>query len=162
VAKAVPGSSRQDMQAMLRHMLEDRFALRLRRDTREMPVYLLTKLDEQDALGPNLRRAVKDCTPNPMCGGQSGLGNASYQGAPWSTVLQSIAASLDRRVIDRTGLSGLFDFELTYGRGLSTSTDDPRPDIFTAVRQQLGLRLEAGRAPFEVGVIDSVSRPTPD
>jgi hypothetical protein len=54
---------------MLRRLLEERFALRARRETREMPVYLLTRLEEEE-LGPNLRRAAKDCLPSQMCEGR--------------------------------------------------------------------------------------------
>jgi uncharacterized protein (TIGR03435 family) len=161
VAKAAPGSSRQDMQAMLRHMLEDRFKLRLRREKREMPVYLLTTMDPGGKLGPNLRRPARDCAPK--CEGVAGADYARGQGANWARVLQSITNAVeDRRVIDQSGLSGTFDFELTFRRNLTSDPNDPRVDIFTAVRQQFGLKLEPGRAPFEVGVIERVERPTPD
>jgi uncharacterized protein (TIGR03435 family) len=160
VAKAAPGSSQQDMQAMLRHMLEDRFKLRLRREKREMPVYLLTKMDPGGNLGPNLRPA-RDCAPK--CEGVAGNGYARGQGADWARVLQNITNFVaDRRVIDQSGLSGKFDFELTFRRVLSPDPNDSGVDIFTAVRQQFGLKLEPGRAPFEVGVIERVERPPPD
>jgi uncharacterized protein (TIGR03435 family) len=147
---------------MLRNLLEERFALRLRKETRQLPVYLLTRLDER-SLGPNLRPAVKDCLPRTACEGRSGGGGSTYKGAQWSIVLQSIGQALDGRLVDRTGLSGLFDFELTYSsRGLTVTPGDSGVDIFGAVRQQLGLKLEPSRAPFEVTVIESVSRPTPD
>jgi uncharacterized protein (TIGR03435 family) len=163
VAKAAAGSSPEDMRAMLRHMLEDRFKLRLRLEKREMPVYLLTKVDSDGPLGPNLRRAVKDCLPRTACEGTTGGGSARYLGADWSIVLSQIANSVvDRRVIDRTGLSGSFDFELTFRRGLAADPNDPQADIFTAVRQQFGLKLESGRAPFDVAVVERVERPTPD
>jgi len=159
-AKAPDGSSRQEQLAMLRHLLEERFALRVRRETRDMPVFLLTRLENTNQPGPNLKRAAKDCLPSPTCAGQTGRGAAAYKGAQWSEVLKAIAVPLDRRLIDRTALSGAFDFELTYARGLSVSPDDSSVDIYAAVRQQLGLKLEPGRAPLEVTVIDSVSKPT--
>lgn len=65
-------------------------------------------------------------------------------------------------MIDRTGLSGAFDFELTFARALSVDPGDGGVDLLTAVRQQLGLKLELSRSPFEVLVIDSVERPTPN
>ena len=162
-AKAADGSSAQALRAMLQHMLETRFALRMHRETRELPVYLLTKLNPGGDLGPNLTPAVKDCRPPASCA--DGLVTAGYargKSAQWSEVFRLIAAVVtDRRVVDQTGLSGAFDYELTYARSLS-ATDGPAADIFAAVRQQLGLKLESARAPFEVTVIDSVSRPTPD
>ena len=161
LAKAAPGSSRTDMQAMLRHMLEDRFKLRLRRARRDMPVYLLTRIDPAGSLGPNLRRPTRDCSPK--CTGSVGASGARGEGMDWALVLQSITNAIpDRRVIDQTGLTGAFDFELAYRRGLSADPNDPQADIFTAVRQQLGLKLEPGRMPFDVGVIERIERPTPD
>ena len=162
-ARAADGTSVQDQRAMLRNLLEDRFGLRLRREMRELPVYFLKKLDERGSLGPHLRRAVKDCLPRTACEGRMGAGGSSYTGAQWPIVLQSIEAPLDGRLVDRTGLSGIFDFELTYSsRGLTVTAGDSGIDIFGAVRQQLGLKLEPGHAPFEVAVIDSVKRPGPD
>ena len=127
------------------------------------PVYILTKLDERGRLGPNLRTAAKTCATNQACEGRIGGGGAAYKGAQWSMVLDSIGTAVGERVVDRTGLSGAFDFELTYtARVLSATATDSGVDIFAAVRQQLGLKLEAGRAPFEVTVVESVSRPTPN
>jgi uncharacterized protein (TIGR03435 family) len=88
--------------AMLRNLLEDRFGLRVRRETREVPVYLLTRLDERGALGPNLRRAAKDCLPRTACEGRTNGADSSYRGAQWSIVLQTIGAGLDGRLMDRS------------------------------------------------------------
>jgi uncharacterized protein (TIGR03435 family) len=162
VAKVAPGSSREDVQAMVRGLLEDRFKLRLRREKRPMPVYLLMKLEEGGSLGPNLTPAVKECPPKTTCG-VSGAGYSRGQAQPWSMVLQSITNAVrDRRVLDRTGLSGRFDYDLTYRLTLSADPGEPGVDIFTAVRQQFGLKLEPAREPFDVGVIEHVERPTPD
>ena len=93
-----------------------------------------------------------------------GAGQSQYKGADWSILLQVVSQALrQERVVDRTGLSGLFDFELTYNpQALATDAGDSGVDIFGAVRQQLGLKLEPGRAPFEIAVIEAVRRPTPD
>jgi len=163
IARAPGPSTPEEQRAMLRQLLEDRFALRVHRETRDMSVYVLTVLDENGRLGPALRSATKSCAPAPMCSGSVTQGKASYRDIEWPAVVQAIAAPLDRRLVDRTGLSGRFDFDLTYGRGLSADlADSAVDDIFTAVRQQLGLKLEPGRVPMEVLVVDSVSRPTPD
>jgi uncharacterized protein (TIGR03435 family) len=66
------------------------------------------------------------------------------------------------RLVDRTGLSGVFDFEWNYTPLGLPATADSGGDVFTAIRQQLGLKLEPGRAPFEIVVIEAVERPTPD
>jgi uncharacterized protein (TIGR03435 family) len=81
---------------------------------------------------------------------------------------------VDRQVIDRTGLTGLYDFTLKWtpeGIGTTllgrpptpqTPSDPDAPSIFTAVQEQLGLKLEAGRGPVEVVVIDHIEKPTFD
>jgi uncharacterized protein (TIGR03435 family) len=77
--------------------------------------------------------------------------------------LASIAGGREGgRLVDRTGLSGFFDFELTYTPLGTSAVRDLGVDFFTAVRQELGLKLEPGRAPFETLVVDSIARPTPD
>ena len=83
-------------------------------------------------------------------------------------LLGPLQAMTGRPVIDRTGLSGAFDFDLEWtsgpvapGAGAGAPADDG-PSIFVAVQEQLGLRLEPGRAPFDVVVVDAVQRPTPD
>ena len=163
VARAAEGSSPQDLRAMLRNLLEDRFGLRVRRETRQLPVYILTKLDERGRLGPNLRPAAKTCQPQSVCEGRVGGGFATYKGSQWSNVLVTIGNAVGERIVDRTGLSGFFDYELTYtSAALSANAGDSGVDIFAAVRQQLGLKLEAGRAPFEVTVVEAVKRPTPN
>jgi uncharacterized protein (TIGR03435 family) len=86
-----------------------------------------------------------------------------------STTLAAIAGALDgaagRSVIDRTGLSGTFDVDLRYARSnapAAAGDDNPLPTVFTALQEQLGLKLEPSKGPFEVVVIDKVARPTPD
>ena len=148
---------------MLRNLLEDRFGLRTRRETRELPVYVLLRRDDRATLGPNLRSAAKTCLPRTACEGRISAGMAAYTGASWPVVVQSIGNAFEERLVDRTGLSGMFDFELTYtARGLSPAPGDFGVDIFDAVQQQFGLKLERGRAPFELLVIETVKRPTPD
>ena len=164
LARFAEGASIQEQRAMLRNLLDERFSLRVHRETRELPVYILTKLKDDGPLGKNLRTAGKHCLPRTACEGRTGRGFATYQGAEWSNVLQAIAAALEgERLVDRTGLSGVFDFELTFRvMGVSVAADDAASDIFGAVREQLGLKLERGRALFETLVVDSISRPTSD
>lgn len=70
-----------------------------------------------------------------------------------------------REVVDRTGLSGTFDFELRYAPdalSADAGADNPMPNVFTALQEQLGLKLESASGPVEYLVIDSIDRPTPD
>jgi uncharacterized protein (TIGR03435 family) len=75
----------------------------------------------------------------------------------------ALTGYIRRMVVDRTGLEGPFDFNLTYApaaRGGGPAPSDDRPSIFTAVQEQLGLKLEAATAPVEVLVVDSASMPS--
>jgi uncharacterized protein (TIGR03435 family) len=67
-----------------------------------------------------------------------------------------------RPLVDQTGLSGYFDFELKWSPGLNAMPDDAGVDIFQALREQLGLKLESAQAPKSVWVIDQIERPSPD
>jgi uncharacterized protein (TIGR03435 family) len=119
--------------------------------------------------GPKLTR--NDSNPNGLPGlgfralGNLGVVNATM--ADFATVMQSNV--LDRPVVDRTGLQGRFDFTLTWTpdesqfRGMGVQVPPPPPDaklpgLFTAIQEQLGLKLDSTNAPAEVIVIDSVER----
>ena len=106
------------------------------------------------------------------CGSlQFGPGSFIAKGAGLDLLTESLAnrtpiTGIDRIVLDRTGLSGRYDFELRWtpvGRGggpAAVENDPDRPSLFTALQEQLGLTLEPQRAPIEVLVIDSVQMPT--
>jgi uncharacterized protein (TIGR03435 family) len=74
-------------------------------------------------------------------------------------LLNFLESTVGRRIIDDTGLTGEFDINLEWARGPNDTT---RPEVFTALREQLGIRLEPSRGSVSVLVIDSISRPTPD
>ena len=74
-----------------------------------------------------------------------------------------LTGQTQRAVIDRTGLAGAWDFELTFAPAdVAAAATTDTPSLFTALQEQLGLRLEATRAPAEVLVVDRIERPTPD
>lgn len=182
---------------MLRNLLTDRFALKTHRETREMPVYALVKVREDGRLGPGLTPSKIDCEAlmkaaraagspppfgppkpgeRPPCGMMMGPGRASTGGMPITNFLSLLEGQAGRIVVDRTGLTGPFDIDLTWTPDFIANrpagspppqfngqTIDPNgPTLFTAIQEQLGLKLEATKAPVEVLVIDSVSRPTLD
>jgi uncharacterized protein (TIGR03435 family) len=160
---------------MLRSLLADRFGLKIRKESRELPVYALTVARSDGRLGPGLRpRLDLNCEnfvppkglpdPNgntPLCGYmRGGPGTLTYRGVTLSLLAGAFTSGrVDRVVIDRTGLSGVFDVDLTWATD-NTSVD--APFIFTAVQEQLGLKLEPTRAPIEVLVIDGAQLPSPD
>jgi uncharacterized protein (TIGR03435 family) len=165
---------------MLRTLLADRFQLKTRQESRELPAYALVMARPDARLGPGLRpRSDLDCekvvrTPLqgvresdltgtlPFCGLlKGGRGTLSFRGVPIASLLRpSVLGALDRVVIDQTGLQGLFDIDLTWAVDAGAPADVP--SIFTAVQEQLGLRLTPTRAAIEVLVIESAQQPSPD
>jgi uncharacterized protein (TIGR03435 family) len=154
----------EQIKSMLRTLMADRFQLRLHHDTKELPIYALTIGKN----GPKMR-ARKD--------GDGGAAFTLLIGGPrWPvrnapmaqmvSVLQMVV--LDRPVLDKTGLTGNFDFDLVWtpdetqfgGKGASMPADPNAPNIFTAFQEQLGLKLDPQKVPVDVLVIDGVERPS--
>ena len=143
--------------ARLRSMLADRFALKARLETQERPVYALV-VARPGRLGPALKRSSQDCAaPDAKCGYSIDSGRLVATGRRLDT-LNSINRAAGRIIVDKTGLSGNYDFTLQY----TTSRPDDTPSIFAAIEEQLGLKLVPDRAPLTVVIVDSVERPTPD
>lgn len=177
-----PRPSANLARVMMRTLLTERFQLKLRTESRELPVYALVMARPDGRLGPGLRRRPdSDCVgfvprpgspdPNgtrPLCGflrggALGGEGTLTYRGVPIRALARPGAMTRDRLVIDQTKLSGIFDIDLTWA--VEAGANDPSielPSIFTAVQEQLGLKLEPTRAPVEVFVIDHAEKPTPD
>lgn len=137
---------------MVQALFEERFRLRMRRQIKTMPVYALILAKK----GPKFSGAYR-VTIN----GAVKQSTAEREAPPGWTMarLANYLASIPgvrRPVIDRTTLKGIYAFSLNY----STADGDDRPDIFTALQEQLGLRLQITRAPVEVWVIDHVERPS--
>lgn len=152
--------------AMLRTLLAERFKLAAHFETREQQVYALVLARSDGRLGSQLKPSAA------ATGSASGFlqtsvdkGVARINGNRvridnFAIVLSSSVFS--RRVIDRTGLGGEFDLDLRFTPDSSTAAAPEFPSIFTAVQEQLGLKLQSERAPVPILVIDSVQRPTPD
>ncbi|HEY3837642.1 MAG TPA: TIGR03435 family protein [Bryobacteraceae bacterium] len=172
VAKADHPASSLQMLHMLQTLLADRFKLVVRRETREVPVYALTiskagprlhRSDPQDA-GTTIPR-----TPASAGGAESRTGytfkNESMPDFAWA--LTRMAGIGDRIVVERTGLEGNFDFDLNFQRDTVPTSPDVRdpapregPSIFSAIQEQLGLKLESTKAPVEFLEIEHVERPS--
>ena len=179
----IPGSTTPNpMQLALRHLLEDRFKLRMHRETRELDIYALVMARPGGGPGPGLKPTTQDCskavepqrpgTPppgapgQPFCGISGSPGRVKFGGLPAASFATALAGPAGRMVIDRTGMTGSWDFELTFApenRGPDAPPADPNaPSFFTAIQEQLGLRLESTKGPVEVLVIDSVEKPVED
>jgi uncharacterized protein (TIGR03435 family) len=171
ILATTPGENRpglDEQMLMLRNLLTERFQLKFHREQRELPVYTLSALKT----GPKLNdsAAPEDAQPalvNTVFPGEKILlpaRNATM--SQFASMMQR--AVLDRPVLDKTGLSGRYDFDLEWtpddtqfgGNLPPVSPENARkPDLFAALQQQLGLRLESARAPVDAIVIDSVQRP---
>jgi uncharacterized protein (TIGR03435 family) len=169
--------------SMTRALLEDRFRLTTHFEQRELPVYVLTLARQDGKLGPRLQQRTYPCTgpappPAPQnlgrhgtCGGEVQRGMLTSTGTPMAQLAIGLAAFVpdaDRVVIDRTGLGGTFDIDLNWTPD-APSNGNPTPlgsssapSFFTALRDQLGLKLEPTKGPVDVLVIDHVERPTAD
>jgi len=152
---------------MIQKLLTDRFQLKFHRDKKELAVYALTVGKN----GSKLTRSQADPNGPPRLLftrlGNLPAGNTTM--ADFASVMQM--AVLDKPVVDQTGLSGKWDFTLTWtpdatqfiglGGGTAPAPDsDAPPDLFTAIQQQLGLKLDSIKAPAEVFVIDHVEKPS--
>jgi uncharacterized protein (TIGR03435 family) len=220
--------SPQVLQSLLRQILEERFALKVHRETREFPIYALMLARNDGRLGPNLKPSSDECTtmmttrgrgagpdgrgaPGPdgrggvmvsrggpppdgrggpgragglpppdfdapaACGQRmGGFGRIRAGGTTMEQFATMISGTAQRVVIDKTGLTGYYDIALTYtptgdqlpqgppppGAPPPPAIDPDGPSFFTAIQEQLGLKLDNQRGPVEVVVIDSIQQPT--
>jgi len=145
--------------AMLRALLSDRYKLTVHTESRVTPVFNLVRGRRDGRLGPNLRRSEQDCVwPSPLaddrpCHGSfsSGIGGEM----PMALFVEEIRGFVGRVVIDKTALSGTYQVDLKFDfRDVSF--------IFTAIQEQLRLKLEPANSPVDFLVIDHIERPTPN
>jgi uncharacterized protein (TIGR03435 family) len=146
----------QQWQSMVKKLMTDRFQLKFHYEKRELPVYLLTVARS----GPKLKRSDLN-GPAGLGGGPGNLGATNATIADIAELLGH--GFLDRPVVDQTGLTGRFDLTLRWTPAeLQSSTEnaDAPPELFTAIQEQLGLKLVSTKAPVDVIVIDRVERPS--
>ena len=188
---AKPGAeprSREEFFQMIQSLLADRFKLRVHFETREIPIYALVPVRPGE-VGPKLSTAMTDCGAvaaaarqgggppppvgeRPLCGTRTTPGRMTAGAVNMESLARNLSNFAGRIVVDRTGLAGVYDLDLEWlpdqlpppgslPAGLPPPPSDA-PSLFTAVQEQLGLRLDSQRGPVEVLVIDSAERPTPD
>ena len=173
----------QQRQAMLRRLLAERFNLAAHTEVQPMQTYRLVLARSDGRLGPQLKPWTVDCealrksggaAAPPIrsaadfavvvpCGMRGGRGVFAAGGYPLESFARSLSSDLSAPVTDRTGLKGDFEILLRWNPDPSLPGADPSlPSLFTAVEEQLGLKLEPRRDPAEVLVIDRIERPTAD
>lgn len=171
--------ARDELLAMMRTLLTDRFALRVRQERRELAIFNLVLDGADRRLGPRLRPEDGQCVamsgvtaaaadPGRWCGFRRfAPGGISARGMTLDEFASGISthADVQRVVRNRTALAGKFDLDVEYAPdapGDSQSTPPAGVGLSTAMKEQLGLRLESAKGPVDVFVIDRVERPTPD
>ncbi|HVV43718.1 MAG TPA: TIGR03435 family protein [Bryobacteraceae bacterium] len=148
----------------VRNLLADRFGLVVHKETKEAQIYHLVIAKG----GPKLKEVS---TPGPRQGMSMNTGRAQGFAAPMKMLADNLAGTVGRPVIDMTGLAGKYDWKLEWTPdpgiaipGPNTSqqqpVDAPGPTIFTAVQEQLGLKLETARGPVDTWVIDKIEHPS--
>jgi uncharacterized protein (TIGR03435 family) len=184
IPDGVPGSA---LPVLMTNLLKDRFRMVAHTETREMPVYNLVLSRSDKRLGPSLKETSAECraameaslaapqrgaSPPKVSGACPppglNIGVLRQGGIDMAILTHDLINMVGKPVIDRTGLTGRYDFTLTWtpapgiGGPSGPPVDPEAPSIFTAVQEQLGLKLEAGRGPVEIVVIDRLEKPALD
>ena len=178
-----PGSGVDPARLAMRALLADRFKLQLHREARQVDVYALV-LVKPGVVGAALKPSKQDCAAAaeaqrrnngvpppgaPFCGFSGGPGRIKFGGLPSLQIAAALMNYAGRDVVDCTGLAASWEFELTFAperapgpAGGDTPAPSDAPSFFTALQEQLGLKLESTKGPVDVVVIDHVEKPTPD
>ena len=156
LAAAPPGNPDAPWDRMLKSLLLERFRLQAHLERREQPIYNLVFARGDKRLGPDLHATSchdVDCHRTSVNGSGIKIGTMTGSGRTMAELGVSLSRYAERRVFDQTGLDGRYDFRIQWSEDVS---------IFTALQEQLGLKLEPTKAMADVVVIDHVEQPTPD
>jgi uncharacterized protein (TIGR03435 family) len=150
--------TRDPARPMMQALLADRFQLKVHRETREMPVYALVVVKN----GPKFKEGAPDAQSLLTLGSKGkGLVMTVTKGSMAQLASQfSKRNGVDRPVIDKTGLTGSYDYKLEWGDNGAVQADADVVSIFTAIQEQLGLKLEKTTAPIEVLIVDYAAKPS--
>jgi uncharacterized protein (TIGR03435 family) len=188
IAKVPAGATKAESRIMLQHLLADRFKLVLHRSTKEASIYALLVAKN----GPKLKESTTPpvAEPGSVRGGMTmmvapgGRMRMVAQGTTMPKLVDALGMQVDRPIVDMTGLTGTYDITLEFapdpailqskmaamgmpppppgGENPSLQDNGPLATIFTALPEQLGLRLEARKGPVELLVIDSAEKTSTD
>ncbi len=151
--------TREEFRQMLQTLLADRFNLKVHREMKEMPVYALV-------VGKNGPK-FKESAPDAAFTGYGGVNGRNQYMKQTKATMEDLAGALgifaDRPIVDKTGLTGTYDYRVdaTPDFRLHNGSEDLNDiDIFRAVQEQLGLKLEPQKAPVEILVVDHIEKPS--
>lgn len=162
-AKAARQISEDERKAMLRALLVDRFRLKARFESREKTIYVMTVARADKQLGSGLKPRPECATEKCPSGGGGRQDAIQMRAVTLTQFAEGMVSNLRGELVrDETGVPGQFDVEMSWRPETSTDPDDARPSFFTAIQEQLGLKLEPMRRPVDVLVVESIDRPTPD
>jgi uncharacterized protein (TIGR03435 family) len=164
--------TREQRNSMLLPMLQERFHVKAHTEIKTLSVYNLVVTKD----GPKFKiDPAPPLDPDNPKKGQEGRGNMMINNndltataIPLSSFAETLAANLEKTVIDKTGLVGDYDFKLKWTpegdahSATDNGTTDHAPDLFTALQEQLGLKLEAAKGPVNTLVVDHAEQPTPN
>jgi uncharacterized protein (TIGR03435 family) len=153
VAKAASAVPKARLMLMLQTLLEDRFQLKLHRETKELPIYALVVAKN----GPKIH-AGKEEGETEIGGGAHLIDSRGMTMKALAGVLSRLSPQVDLPVFDMTGLRGVFDVTLDFEADEKSDADSGQ-SIFTALQEQLGLKLEPRKGPVETLVIDHAVKP---
>jgi uncharacterized protein (TIGR03435 family) len=150
-AKAGKDAGDREMMVMLQALLAERFHLESHRETRPVQCYVI----EVAKGGPKLEKSTGESSS-----AGSGRGRVTGRATGMDRFAQVLAREMDLPVVNQTGLEGKFNFKLEWTPEIARQEANAGPSIFTAIQEQLGLRLRAQKVPIEVLVIDRAEKPT--
>jgi uncharacterized protein (TIGR03435 family) len=147
-----------EQQQLIRKLLADRFGLKFHREKRDLAVYALVVAKGGPKLAP---AGHPDAQPGQHNEGHGTQTTRSFTSAAISDFVLTMQFFLDRPLVDQTGLTGRYDFNLTYTYADASNSDpDAPPPLFTALQEQLGLKFQPTKAATDVLVVDHVDGPS--
>lgn len=139
---------------LMQDLLRERFHLKFHHETRELTVLAIVAAKS----GAKLQPKAQDTTPGMNTSGGPTKSKLIATATPMPLLANYVGNRLGKIVVDKTGLSDTYDFTLEWAP--DQASDSTEPSLITALREQLGLRLETQKSPVEVLVIDSIDRPS--
>ncbi len=156
-AEAFGKLKRDQKSGMMQSVIAERFGMKAHMETHELPAYALVVSKS----GSKLKNPSQDVSGRSQFGGSDG--EVEWVNSPLTDLKFLLAKETGRPVVDHTGLSGKYDFTLKYTPSADGAADESgRPSIFTALEEQLGLKLVSTKEPVEVLVVDSLQEPAED